>query len=75
MTVSAFVNVIFLLGFKEHRSSIPNQVAKSPSMVRMEMKKKGAAPKFVHGLEDMEVKEGASAAVAGQLAKSERFIT
>ncbi|KAF8382632.1 ttn-1 [Pristionchus pacificus] len=45
------------------------KVAKSPSMVRMEMKKKGAAPKFVHGLEDMEVKEGASAAVAGQLAK------
>ncbi|GMR58628.1 hypothetical protein PMAYCL1PPCAC_28823, partial [Pristionchus mayeri] len=48
------------------------KVAKSPSMVRMELKKKGAAPKFVHGLEDMELKAGDSAAVAGQLAKKQR---
>ncbi|GMT09123.1 hypothetical protein PFISCL1PPCAC_420 [Pristionchus fissidentatus] len=48
------------------------KIKKSPSAIRMEMKKKGAAPKFVHGLEDMELKAGDSAAVAGQLAKKHR---
>lgn len=43
---------------------------KSASAVRMEMKRKGAAPSFVQGLEDMELKAGASAAVAGKLGRS-----
>ncbi|CAJ0558688.1 unnamed protein product, partial [Mesorhabditis spiculigera] len=40
--------------------------------VRQELRKKGAAPVFVHGLEDMELKAGASAAVAGQLTRKTR---
>ncbi|KAK6029157.1 immunoglobulin I-set domain protein [Ostertagia ostertagi] len=43
------------------------QVKKSASTVRMEMRKKGAAPVFIKGLEDMELEAGASAAVAGKL--------
>ena len=40
----------------------------------MEMKKKGAAPTFVQGLEDMELKAGDSAAVAGKLGRSSVYI-
>ncbi|KAK5984897.1 hypothetical protein GCK32_008606 [Trichostrongylus colubriformis] len=43
------------------------EVKKSASTVRMEMRKKGAPPVFLQGLEDMELEAGASAAVAGKL--------
>lgn len=37
----------------------------------MEMRRKGAPPVFIQGLEDMELQAGDSAAVAGKLARSE----
>ncbi|VDP02270.1 unnamed protein product [Heligmosomoides polygyrus] len=49
------------------------QVKKSASTVRMEFRKKGAAPIFLQGLEDMELEAGASAAVAGKLGRSEFY--
>lgn len=39
----------------------------------MEFRKKGAAPIFLQGLEDMELEAGASAAVAGKLGRSEFY--
>ncbi|VDO56555.1 unnamed protein product [Haemonchus placei] len=43
------------------------EVKRSASTVRKELRRKGAAPVFIKGLEDMELEAGASAAVAGKL--------
>ncbi|CAI5451947.1 unnamed protein product [Caenorhabditis angaria] len=48
------------------------QITKSPSAAKMEHRKKGAAPQFLQGLEDMDLKAGASAAVAGKLGRKLR---
>ncbi|CAJ0962097.1 unnamed protein product, partial [Mesorhabditis belari] len=53
-------------------SDVQRALLKSASQVRMELRKKGAAPVFVHGLEDLELRAGDSAAVAGQLTRKTR---
>ncbi|VDN35177.1 unnamed protein product, partial [Cylicostephanus goldi] len=49
-----------------------DSVKKSASTMRMEMRKKGAPPNFIQGLEDMELQAGDSAAVAGKLSRKHR---
>lgn len=39
----------------------------------MDIKRKGAAPAFLIGLEDLELHEGDSAALAGTIARSENL--
>lgn len=41
---------------------------------RLDIKRKGAAPAFLIGLEDLEFREGDAAALAGTVAKSESLI-
>lgn len=41
----------------------------------LDIKRKGAAPAFLIGLEDLEFHEGDAAALAGKVAKSESLIS
>ncbi|EPB67836.1 immunoglobulin I-set domain protein [Ancylostoma ceylanicum] len=60
-----------LTWYHQDKRVMEGKNVKSASAVRMEMRRKGAPPVFIQGLEDMELQAGDSAAVAGKLARSE----
>ncbi|CAB3396936.1 unnamed protein product [Caenorhabditis bovis] len=67
-----FKHVLEQIVAVQPKVAFSEQIPRTASSAKIESKRKGAAPMFVQGLEDMDLKAGDSAAVAGKLGRKLR---